>query len=582
MGFIKRNLLSAFALFAVAVFVWAIWAAYNAKKAVDEAREAQSIIEEVDSFRLEDLLAGDAIEPLDASATLLESAHERLSRPLMRPAHWLPVLGRQIKAADDLSSGISGVLRVASSSVRDIRSGFDEDSSVLARMRLVSENVGLVEDAIQAADLGDGNALISVLAETRAEVVDRFDRLRATASRVRASTSAVAELLDGPENHLLLIANNAEMRAGSGMILTTGVLRTQGGAVVVTDLGSSFYRNLEPGAVELTKTYEDHFGFAEVETEWRNLGLTPRFPETAESALRMWQAATGEALDGVILVDPFMLEALLAGMGPVTVDGLDYTEDNILEYLLHGQYLTIDVEQTNTERRQAERSLAPAILSAALTRDHDLDEFVPKVARALAGRHLLLWSPDADRQAAWAEAQLDGELVPNSLSLAFSNRSPSKLDYFIEVRTGMKASVEGDVRSVEVEIAIDNVVDPSEEPLYITGPQPTDETPVELGEYVVLVTANTPGAAVDSRFDGVDDLEVAGGDGPTRIVATSTSVMPGERQTVVLRFELPVEVTELRLEPSARYWPIAWRLGDTDHRVDEPFVVDLESLPPID
>ncbi|MBN4047666.1 DUF4012 domain-containing protein, partial [Acidimicrobiaceae bacterium AH-315-P05] len=388
----------------------------------------------------------------------------------------------------------------------------------------------------------------------------------------------LAAIFGGPESHLLLVANNAEMRAGSGMILTTGVVRTDGGAVIVTDLGSSFRRNLEPGTVELTQTYEDHFGFLTPEAEWRNLGVTPRFPETAESALRMWEASTGERLAGVMLMDPFMLAALMEGTGPVTIDGDVYDSSSVIDYLLHDQYLTIDRDQTNTERRAQERALAPVVLTALTAGSLDAAKLLPALIGAAERRHLLMWSPDSERQEAWVQAGLDGDLEADSLALSLSNRSPSKLDYFVEVRAALTTEVEGTVRHVELEVAIDNTVEVANEHWYIAGPQPWDDTPVLPGEYVSLVTINLPGEATNATIDGVSELSVAGADGPTRIIATTLSVLPGQRRTLFVRFDLPVSVETTTVEPSARPEPIGWRVGPNDYRSGESFLVNWSIL----
>ena len=284
----------------------------------------------------------------------------------------------------------------------------------------------------------------------------------------------------------MLIANNAESRAGSGMILTTGVLRSSDGQVVVTDLGSSFSKNLPVGAVELTETYATHFEFLTPEAEWRNLAVTPRFPETAESALRMWKEATGEELDGAILVDPFTLQALLVGTGPLTVDGREIASDTVLDYLLHDQYLDIDVSFTNTERRTKERLVAQSVLERVQGRDLDLVEMVPALLDAAERRHLMLWSPQDERQQVWHETGVDGELEPTSLMVSSSNRSPSKLDYFVEIRTELTSEIVDGIREVELLIAIDNTVDPAVEPQYVAGP--ADASLAGPGEYVGLVT----------------------------------------------------------------------------------------------
>jgi hypothetical protein len=575
---LRRVLPTALALVLVLLIVWSVWAAFGLLSAADDIRAADEILREQSSFTIDAFLTGDLDAPALEAAVLLGRAHDRLDAPLMRPGRWLPVLGRQLSAATAISGSLEELIDVSVSGGSEVRAALDADETLDVQFAMAASALGRVNAVVFELDLGPDEALIGPLAEARREIDDKLERFGDAARDAEGVARELGELLSGPESHLLLVANNAEMRAGSGMILTTGVLRAENGLVVVSDLGLSFARNLEVGAVELTTTYEEHFGFLTPEAEWRNLAATPRFPETAESALRMWNAATGESLDGVVLIDPYMLSALMKGTGPAVIDGVEYDSDSILQYLLHDQYLTIDVEQTNTERRAQERTLAPLVLGALAGGNLDVATLLPAVIDALEQRHLMLWSPDGDRQSAWADADLDGELDADSLMVSSQNRSPSKLDYFIEVRAGLSSQIVGDVRRVELQIALDNTVDIAVEPWYVTGPQPWDDTPVQVGEYVTLLTVNLPGAATNASIDGVEDLSVAGADGPTRIIATTLSVMPGDRELRTVRFDLPVSQTEIYVEPSARADPIRWTLGDVSHRDGTPYVLDLASL----
>ena len=48
--------------------------------------------------------------------------------------------------------------------------------------------------------------------------------------------TAVADILQGPEHYLVLMGNNAEMRAGSGAFLEAGVLTTSDGELHLSDV----------------------------------------------------------------------------------------------------------------------------------------------------------------------------------------------------------------------------------------------------------------------------------------------------------------------------------------------------------
>jgi len=569
-------LLPTLAVTTLVLFFWGVWALIAAVQAMSALRGAESEVRTLEQVvDLDAYLDGELDVRVARTVEALELAEQRLDSFALKPIGILPFLGRQLESAQSLVSAGLEVARAAEGSGLRLRSVLDdgEGAEIYERLQMAAAELEAVSATLGSVDLGPNTGLVEQLRTGRAELDGEFSELRDVVDGGARLLGSFAELLAGPENTLVLIANNAEMRAGSGMILTTGVLRSSNGTIVLTDLASSFRKNLEVGQIELTATYEEHFKFLTPEAEWRNLAVTPRFPETGESALRMWEAATGEKLDGVMLVDPFMLEALLQGTGPVTVGETVISADNVIEYLLHDQYANLDIEFTNAERRGQEREVAAAVLSQLLDSDLDVVKLVPALLEAADRRHLMLWSPDDSRQRAWSDAGVDGELVANSLMVSSSNRSPSKLDYFIEVRAGITTEVVDGLREVELMIALDNTVDPDVEHVYVAGP--VDGSTSAPGEYVALVTLNLPGNAMRGRFDGVEDLTVAGADGPTRIIATPVSVMPGERKFVIARFSLPLSQTLIQIEPSARADPIRWTVGDKRVRDGRRWIVDL-------
>ena len=54
---------------------------------------------------------------------------------------------------------------------------------------------------------------------------------RVRLTKAAAVSSVVATILQGPQTYLVLAANNAEMRAGSGAFLDVGVATTSDGSV---------------------------------------------------------------------------------------------------------------------------------------------------------------------------------------------------------------------------------------------------------------------------------------------------------------------------------------------------------------
>jgi hypothetical protein len=291
---------------------------------------------------------------------------------------------------------------------------------------------------------------------------------------------------------------------------------------------------------------------------------SPRFPQSAELAMRMWQASTGETVDGVLLVDAIGLQALVEATGPVDVDGRSIAAADVPQELLHDQYLgygdLLEDDLQNNARREALAHIAEAAVSRVDEGGWDTSQMLESLAGAVRGRHLLAWSPDPVEQAGWEAAGMTGELEPSSLLLSILNRGVNKLDWFLDVDAALDVSVGEEHTDVRVEITLTNAT-PEGEPGYVAGPLP--ELDLGYGEYRGILAVNVPSAARGSRFDDVSPLVVAGRDGPTRVVGFYFRLAKGESRTYVLRFELPNSAsTSLSVMASSRFPGVTWHYAE--------------------
>src|SRR5439155_12845771 len=133
---------------------------------------------------------------------------------------------------------------------------------------------------------------------------------------------AVAGLLGGPHRYLVFAANNSEMRAGSGMFLSVGVMTTSNGTIELSDMEPTGDLPVPPGKVPISGDLAARWGWIKPTEDFRNLMVSPRFDLMAPLAAQMWQAVGRPPVDGVLALDPIMLRAMLAATGPVDVNGL--------------------------------------------------------------------------------------------------------------------------------------------------------------------------------------------------------------------------------------------------------------------
>ncbi|MCZ7525074.1 MAG: DUF4012 domain-containing protein [Acidimicrobiia bacterium] len=510
------------------------------------------------------LVEGEGLEELRAARRDFERARERVRSPLVGPLRVLPVVGRQVRSVDALTAAAADVVAAGERAVEDAEALLeDPPGDGAGRVRLAGEMVDITaraEEQLGGVDLGPADALIAPLADARDRFADKLEEVRSSLADARDVAAGIHAFVQGPTRYLVLAANNAEMRAGSGMFLSAGVLTVEDGGFELGEMVPTQFLQLPEGEVSISGDLADRWGWLHPSEEWRNLNATPRFEVSAALARDMWEARTGEVVDGVMAVDPLAFEALLAAEGPVEVDGRVVGADDVVEYLLHGQY----VEAAPTlEGIQARRDRQSDIARAAIAM---LDEggwepavLVEELRATAQGRHILAWSPHAEQQRAWEAAGISGEMEPESLMLSVLSLAGNKLDRFLAVEPTLRVDPAADGSDVTVEVRLRNVT-PEGEPQYVAGPHP-DGTFGE-GVYFGAVTLYAPGSATDLRIDGVEQGVVAGPDGPSRVLAGLVALARGEERAVTVRFRVPEGVDSIRIEPSARWPALTWGFRD--------------------
>jgi hypothetical protein len=312
--------------------------------------------------------------------------------------------------------------------------------------------------------------------------------------------------------------------------------------------------DIPPGSVPLEGDLRDRWGWLHPNDDWRQLLLSPRFDVQAPLAARMWVATGGPPVDGVLLLDPVAFSGVLRATGPVESEGRRLDADSVVRELLHDQYLRYTHEEADI-RREGLGHLARATFAALERGGWSLADLARGLLPVVDGRHLLAWSSRPAEQADWAAAGVDGALGPDSVLVGLSNRGANKLDYFQRLTGDLGVEVAGDETLVTLRVTLHNSV-PTGEPPYVAGD--IENTGAGEGGYLGIFTVNVPGAAGNVRIDGVDQLAVAGPDGPTQVVGFQLVVHRDETRTIVVRFQLPGPAGSLRVEPSARVPAVQW------------------------
>ncbi|CAN5471624.1 hypothetical protein BH10ACT1_BH10ACT1_42750 [soil metagenome] len=524
----------------------------KAKTANEDARDALDRAQQRRKFHA--LIAPETGAQLAEAHKKLAEGHSLLSNPLLAPLKILPVVGRQVRAADRLdreAAEATDIARDALGELRDLSAapapGGAERLAVVKRLADVVERS---ERRLRALDLGTDKALIGPVQDARDEFGDKLDDAVTNLDRAGTLLAGMQPFLDG-SNYLLLGANNAEMRAGSGMFLSATTLTTDKGAIELGDVRPTNQLIL-PKGVPTRGDLPRNWPWLDTGADLRNLALTPQFPVSAEIAARIWAAEPGgQPVDGVMAIDVQGLQAVLDVVGPVTVNGIQYSDRTIRAQLLNGQYAQFDSQGERTDQLGEVARQAFDRLEGG---SWEVGDLATALIRIVSGRHLMVWSSDKVQQAGWEAASADGHIEEDSLAVSILNRGGNKLDYFFDVAADMTTQRDASGTDVKVVVHLTNRV-PTNQPRYVQGPN----TPsVIAGEYVTIAVANVPGTASDLRFTGGAYETLAGRDGPTQARGQYLRLKRGKKGTLTLSFHLPPEVRSVVLEPSARVPGTEW------------------------
>jgi len=504
-------------------------------------------------------------------------ARKRLRSPVLMPLRVVPVVGRHLRSADRVVSSIDKATAVAQSGIDRLdRLSKEPMDSGPARLEAITELGRLMADtrvAMKEVDPGSPSALITPLADAVTDVARQRDDTLATLERAERATAALRDVMAGPSPYLLLGANNGEMRAGSGMFLSAAVVNFEGGTLRLGEVRPTQELILPAGTVAVGEDLRRNWPWLDPGRDFRNLGLTADFPQSAEPATAMWpHVPDGGPVAGVIAVDIDALRALLGVVGPVEVDGVTYDVDSVRGELLRNQYGRFgDGHDARDRRRDALGTVARAVFERIESGGWKLDEMATALTTAVQGRHLMVWSVEPSHAEAWAGVGADGHLTDRSLSVALVNRGANKADSFVD--TTLTVEVEpgtGDRQTITLTYEISNTT-PPDGPTYVVGPNIEG---MVAGEYRGIVVVNLPAGTTDVEIEGVRPT-LSGLDGPTVVVGGEVTVASGGTTKVVVTAHLGRGVEEVTLEPSARIPRTRLVLGGREPTVDRRRTIDL-------
>ncbi len=544
---------------AVVVVALGIWFAtswlstYHQAEALNSsASDLRSALSDRDLDRLPDLVSA-----ASADASALQSSTSGVP---WRVLCMLPFVGANAGAVGDLADAVAPVLS-AGAPLADLASGaldggLRDDTGAIDVATISSAAPALVDLAaamsraeaiLGGLDPGQLRSEIAEpLADIRQEIIDATPAVTAAAdvaSRLPAMLGA-----DGPRSWLLLLQNPAESRGAGGFPGAYVELKADDGRLSVGATGTSAILN--EGRIPISAASDDaQQMWGDRLKRWSTFSDGPHFPTTG-ALVQAGMKNLGVDIDGVIAVDPATVAAILKVAGPVTVDGREFTSDNV------AKFFTVDVYREFPDpvvRDQVSMKIVTAALSAVLTEPLDLLDLADAMRGPIDESRVRAWSSVASEQE-WLETTAIGGFVseepgPN-VTVAFSNSAANKMDAFVSTsvtyRPGTCPTTDKQTSTVEVTVRNDA---PNDLPLETLnyGRSDVADAPEGSTSLVPYIYAPVGAGYLSATIDG-EPVELFGKFERGRpVYFTNLELDRGQEKTISVTFTEP---TVAEVDPS--------------------------------
>lgn len=425
---------------------WLVYdAAHHLKAAADDASAIKAAALGNDPAK-----AKAAIDDFSGHA---HSAEEATSSPFWSLLTHVPAFGDDArgvrtasKVADDLSDG---PLTELAGAVGDIDAVLPKDggvdvASVQGLVKPVADGDAALDKARAQLDAVDPSGYVDSLKTRFRDLQGKVDDAADAMGVADRALKVLPQMLgaDGKKNYLVVMQNNAEIRATGGLPGAASLVSADKGkiAMVREVAGSSFGQAPAP-VLPLQPAEQKLFG--------KNLGeffldanLTPDFARSAALWKARWEQTQPEKIDGVISLDTVSLSYLLKALGPVDVGGVHLTSDNVVDELLSKVYARIpDPKAQDAFFGQVTSAIFQRVLSFSGSRQ----TLLQALGQAADEHRLLIHDFDSTVQGDLAGTAVAGEVTKDApttpqVGVYFGDGTLSKMSYYLRYDTHVTAT----------------------------------------------------------------------------------------------------------------------------------------------
>lgn len=247
---------------------------------------------------------------------------------------------------------------------------------------------------------------------------------------------------DGPRHYLVALQDPAESRGLGGLIVSYGLVTASNGHVAVDQFSDISQFNAavqEHGGATITAPADFVARYGQNPSRYaQNVTYSPDLPTVTQVMSQLYAKAGYGKLDGMMVLDPRSLAALLNFTGDIQAPGLGtLTAANTDELLEKGQYALYPSASQQTERRNAlDGALHTALSRLAEGSLPTPASLASTLGPDVASGDLLFWSMHPDEQEMLERTGLAGRFpAPHGgdlLAVTTANTAANKIDPYLQ------------------------------------------------------------------------------------------------------------------------------------------------------
>lgn len=572
------------ALLVVLAAASALWLGAKSATISRELSDAKAVVPDLRN----NILKGDAAAARSNVDELMghtATARGAATDPLWTFAGALPGLGANFQATAEVAMSADDIARLGAAPLVDVFEAIDwktlmpkgkglQLEPLAAAQSKLASAANAVRQSSERLDAIQVNSLMPQIASPVSEAREELRPLREGLD----SAADVAQILpsmmgnDSPRSYLLLIQNNAELRATGGIPGALAVLNVDKGKLSLGAQSSASALGPFTPRVDVDPE-QQHIYSTRLGKFMQDVNLTPDFPTAAQTAQTMWKARMGQELDGVLALDPVALSYILDATGQVSIDDpqlreiaanglpMQLTTKNVVPTLLSDVYSKI-AEPALQDVYFA--GVAKEVFSKISAGNGDTGKLIDGLTKGTSEGRILLWSRSSEEQSVIARNPISGaisgpSISPTQFGVYFNDGTGAKMDYYVK-RTAqlVEECPNGEYGQVRIRVTSTNMAPKDAAtslPEYVTGGGAFGVPAGTVQSNIVAygpVQAHVESALVDGKKIGFASQLHSGR--PVGMV--TVALAPGESSTVEFTFGKIVQHTEPQLAVTPTVQPL--------------------------